>query len=196
VGSATVSVALAGVSLASLEKVPVDALLGGTPSRAGGTPALPEQGGRDARAPRAGRAGRPRSPNRAGGTPVLPAPLGVGATLSATAPMLDLPSVSKASLRQRKQSLTITTCPWAWAARQPFREGACTLSVACRLLAAWRFFSRPEQKTTGTRRWLCGRRPAALQLDHYNMFEFKVIHVGAARRYITLARPLLSADQA
>jgi hypothetical protein len=40
VGSATVAVALASVSLARLDWVPVGALLGGTPRRAGGTPAL------------------------------------------------------------------------------------------------------------------------------------------------------------
>ena len=41
VGSATVSVALASVSLARLDQLPAHALLGVTPSRAGQTPALP-----------------------------------------------------------------------------------------------------------------------------------------------------------
>jgi hypothetical protein len=58
VGSATVSVAPASVSLASRDQVPADALLGGTPRRAGET-CLRRRRGRQA--------------------PALPARLGVGA---------------------------------------------------------------------------------------------------------------------
>jgi hypothetical protein len=76
VGSATVPVALASVSPASLQEMPTDGLLGETPSRAGET-CLRRGRGRQA--------------------PALPPCLGVGATLWFMAAMRDQPLVSKAA---------------------------------------------------------------------------------------------------